>query len=237
MGRTCNEWWRGPLVIGFILSPLLCAIGRGDDVPLPPAPVAVAIVAPKEVTGTGKRSDPFVFTAETRCILKLVGAKEKADWDTDDAPADIEKLDTALVFSLLSPGSYQVINKGGPDYCRCWFVIKSGTDPPAPEDAITRRVKAALAGHAEDAVKFGSVCDELAKAMDAGKILKQSNFEASMEAGLNAVDWPKGKYAGLTALSSELFDRGDTDWTLTADDKAAFAKSLRAISAACKGVK
>lgn len=108
---------------------------------------------------------------------------------------------------------------------------------PTPDDPVTTRVKAALAGSPADASKFGAVCDELAKSMAIGKIVKQSQFEAAMIAGLNAVNWPVGKYEDLAKLSSELFDRGEEDWTLTDEDKATFAKHLWTLSAACKAVK
>lgn len=109
-------------------------------------------------------------------------------------------------------------------------------DPPE-DDPLTKRVKAALSGNPTDAARFGAVCAELAKAMEAGEIVKQSDFEAKMIRGLDAVGWPKNKYADLTKLSSELFDRGEADWILTAEDKVAFAKNLRALATACEGVK
>lgn len=106
-----------------------------------PAPVAPPIpeqdlsvlVAPNGVSGTGKKLDPFVFTASTRCLLRLTGPNTGVEFDIDDAPADIEMIDNRYAsFSLHESGLFQLTAHGGAIYSKVWFQIKSGTDPPAP---------------------------------------------------------------------------------------------------------
>lgn len=89
------------------------------------------LVAPKEVSGTGKKLDPFVFTTSTRCILRLTGQNTGVVFDVDDAPSDIEIIDNRYAsFSLYEPGLFQLTAHGGTVYSKVWFQIKSGTDPP-----------------------------------------------------------------------------------------------------------
>lgn len=237
------------IILARYLIPLLllvCAVAAADE-PLPPVMDPAVIVASKDVTGTGKKSDPFVFDTSTKCLLRFTGSAEGIAWDTDDCPADFEVIDGKYgSFSLATPGLYQTAVHGGSVYSKCWFEIKGPNGPPVPDDSgssIARRVKAAfkgqpiVVGQSSDTSRFQAVCDELAKSIDAGKVPKQSDFEKQMEAGLNAVGWPKGKYSDLTALCAELFDGPDNDWTLTAENKAAYVTSLRAISKACGEVK
>lgn len=120
------SFWTGTLCTG--------TLGAGDPSPVnPPAPeqdVAV-LVAPKEVSGTGKRLDPYVFTTSTRCILRLTGQNTGVAFDIDDAPSDIEIIDNRYAsFSLYEPGLFQLTAHGGSIYSKVWFQIKSGTDPP-----------------------------------------------------------------------------------------------------------
>ena len=223
-------------MIRFVAILLLLGSPAFADDPTPVDDLSV-IVAPKECSGTGKRADPFVFTSGTKCVLRLTGKSATVVFDLEDAPPDAEAIDRVLIFSLAEPGDYLVIATFDGGFAKAWFRIAGPNGPPAPvENSITTRVKAALSGQAEDASKFGAVCSELAKALDDGKIAKQSNFESAMAAGLSGVSWPKGKYGDLTKLTSELFDHSENDWTLTADDKAMFAKHLRTIAAACQGV-
>lgn len=118
------------LVILLLLCSQLCA----EDPVLPmPTPAPATIKAPKEVSGTGKKVDPYVFTASTRCILELVGPTAGVKWDTEDAPTDTEILgDRYVSFSLYESGLYQITAYGGDAYSKVWFQIHSGTDPPAP---------------------------------------------------------------------------------------------------------
>ena len=200
-----------------------------------PTPVddLVAIVAPKEVTGTGKRSDPFVFDSSTKCVLRLTGKVDGIAWNLDDAPPSAEPLGSALVFSLKDTGEFHVMAHGNNSLPHAWIIIKSGADPPKPEDSITRRVKAALMGNPVDAGKFGAVCNELARVMDAGKFARLSEMHAAMKAGLDAVAWVPGKYPDLSTLTGELFGAGVEDRALSAEEKVIFARELRAMSAAC----
>lgn len=207
-----------------------------------PTPVdeIVAIVAPDaEVTGTGTRKDPFLFSPGSLCVLELTGNVKGLRWNLDDAPAKSFYRGNLVVFPQVGGDEFIIAAQweGGASR-NYWFTIKGPNGPPAPvEDCITRRVKTSLAGQPKDAATFGVVCEELAKALDAGTIVKQSNFESSMKAALTSVSWQVGKYADLSKLTSELFDRGDKDWTLTAEDKATFSKHLRTIADACKGIK
>ncbi|MDB5338688.1 MAG: hypothetical protein JWN70_4307 [Planctomycetaceae bacterium] len=124
---------------------MLCttSLWAADPPPVnPPTPEQdlSVLVAPKEVSGTGKKLDPFVFTISTRCILRLTGQNTGVVFDIDDAPSDIEIIDNRYAsFSLYEPGLYQLTAHGGAVYSKVWFQIKSGTDPPphvdpAPED-------------------------------------------------------------------------------------------------------
>lgn len=94
-----------------------------------------AIVAPKEVSGIGRKEDPFVFTKSTRCILELQGKSQGVSWDIEDAPKDTVLLNNQYPsFSLYQDGLFQIIAHGGEGvYCKVWFSIKSGTDPPTPD--------------------------------------------------------------------------------------------------------
>ncbi len=95
------------------------------------------LVAPKEVSGTGKKLDPFVFTTSTRCILRLTGQNTGVVFDIDDAPSDIEIIDNRYAsFSLYQPGLFQLTAHGGTIYSKVWFQIKSGTDPPEPKPPV-----------------------------------------------------------------------------------------------------
>lgn len=100
------------------------------DSPTPEQDLSV-LVAPKEVSGTGKKLDPYVFTISTRCILRLTGQNTGVVFDVDDAPSDIEIIDNRYAsFSLYEPGLYQLTAHGGSVYSKVWFQIKTGTDPP-----------------------------------------------------------------------------------------------------------
>lgn len=106
----------------------------GDDPPKEdPKPSPAVIVAPKEVSGTGKKVDPYIFTKATRCILELQGDVTGVKWDLEDAPTDMEILGNKYgSFSLYQDGLYQVTIYGGPAYSKVWFQIHSGLDPPKP---------------------------------------------------------------------------------------------------------
>lgn len=224
-------------MIRYLAILLLLAGPVLADEPSPTDDLSV-IVASSGVSGTGKRNDPYLFTSDTKCALRLTGKSAAVKWDLDDFPSDAEAFDRIVIFSLAQPGTYLALVQFDGGYAKAWFEIRAGAGPPpTPQNTITTRVKTSLAGQPKDAATFGVVCEELAKALDAGTIVKQSNFESSMKAALTSVSWQVGKYADLSKLTSELFDRGDKDWTLTAEDKATFAKHLRTIAEACKGVK
>lgn len=225
------------VVIRYLAILLLLAGPVLADEPSPTDDLSV-IVASSGVSGTGKRSDPYVFDTSTKCALRLTGKSAAVKWDLEDCPTDTEAIDRVLIFSLAQPGTYVVWVQCDNTTAKAWFEVRSGAGPPpTPQNTITTRVKTSLAGQPKDAATFGVVCEELAKALDAGTIVKQSNFESSMQAALTSVSWQVGKYADLSKLTGELFDRGDKDWTLTAEDKATFAKHLRTIAEACKGIK
>ena len=112
----------------------------GDEPkPVPPVPQptpvpVISIVASKDISGTGKKKDPYVFTSSTKCLLRLSVPSDSVKWDVDDAPSDVEILDNRFVaFSLYEAGTFQVTAYGEGVYSKVWFTIKSGTDPPAPQ--------------------------------------------------------------------------------------------------------
>lgn len=112
-----------------------CMLAWADDPPKPPdpTPAPAVITAPKEVSGTGKKLDPYVFTISTRCLLCLNGDAVGVKWDTDDAPSDIEIIDNRYAsFSLYEPGLFQLTAYGGDIYSKVWFQVHSGADPPGP---------------------------------------------------------------------------------------------------------
>ena len=115
---------------------LLAGRVLADDPAPPPAPLPPVIKAPKEVTGTGSKADPYVFTKSTRCILELVGDVPdltKLKWDKDDAPSDLEIIASRYAsFSLYEDGLHQLTAHGGDIYSKVWFQIHSGLDPPGP---------------------------------------------------------------------------------------------------------
>ncbi len=117
-----------------IVSLCTATVFAADPPPMnPPTPEQdlSVLIAPKEVTGTGKKLDPFLFTTSTRCYLKLTGENSGVAFDLEDAPADTEIIENRYaVFSLSEPGLYQLTAYGGSIYSKVWFQIKSGTDPP-----------------------------------------------------------------------------------------------------------
>lgn len=115
----------------LICVPLAMPVFGDDPPPLVPTPAPSMLIAPKEVSGTGKKADPFVFTVSTRCVLTLTGSPTNVVFDVDDAPSDIEILDNKYAtFSLFENGLFQLTAHGGDVYSKVWFTIKSGTDPP-----------------------------------------------------------------------------------------------------------
>lgn len=117
--------------LSALLSVSLFAQEPNPPVPVPPKPQA-SIVASKEVSGTGKREDPFIFTSSTKCILKLSEAVKEVKWDVDNCPQGTEIIaEQIIVFDLHSKGEFTT-TAYGPIYSKVWFVIKSGTDPPTP---------------------------------------------------------------------------------------------------------
>jgi hypothetical protein len=120
------------VVLSFCTATLLAADPPSTNPPTPEQDLSV-LVAPKEVSGTGKKLDPFVFTTSTRCLLRLTGQNTGVVFDLEDAPTDLEIIENRYaVFSLYEPGLYQLTAHGGSIYSKVWFQIKSGTDPPSP---------------------------------------------------------------------------------------------------------
>lgn len=221
-----------------LLFLLLISPAAAQDPPPPtPPPVAQAALVAPGASGTGKRDDPYLFTTATKCVLRLTGSATDAVWDQSDAPADFEVLGQVGVFSLAEPGLYVVYVRGDTWHVKSWFQIQSSQDPP-PRDTLARRVKGALAGPDAkvDAARFGAVCGELAKALDAGGIQQLAGMESSLKAGLDAVGWKSGKYPALSTLAGELFGAGVPDRPLDADTRTQFARQLRVIATACEEV-
>lgn len=211
--------------------------------PMPPdpQPVVQASLAAPDVAGTGKRNDPYLFTTSSKCAIRLTGAAvQNAVWDTSDAPTDFEVLGQVAIFSLSEPGTYVVYVRGENWHTKAWFTIQAGQTPPPVDDIsnISKRVKSALAGPdaKTDAAKFGAVCSELAKALDAGTITRLSGMETSLKAALDAVGWSQGKYPALSKLAGELFGEKVPDKPLDTELKSKFAKQLRQIAQACEEV-
>lgn len=122
------------------LYPLLLALCLplyGEDpvpTPIPVPPVAAKLTAPQEVSGTGVKSDPYLFSSQTRCIIELTGTTEGVIWDLEDGPSDTVVLSNRYAsFSLFEDGTYQIIAHGQDVYAKVWLKIKSGTDPPIPD--------------------------------------------------------------------------------------------------------
>jgi hypothetical protein len=205
--------------------------------PVPPPVVEASLVAPG-VPGTGQRNDPYLFTASTKCAIRLTGPAPNAVWDISDAPTDFEVIGQVAIFSLSEPGTFLVYVRGEGWHSKCWFQIKSGTDPPIVEDSIAKRVKSALVGPdaKADAARFSAVCGELSKALEAGSITRLAAMATSLKAGLDAVGWVPGKYPGMSTLAGELFGVDVPDKPLDADTKAQFTKQLKLISKACEEV-
>ncbi len=208
---------------------------RADD----PTPAVPSIVASKGVEGTGKRSDPFMFTPDSKCLLKIVGAVDPVEWNLDDAAPDAEPLGNVVVFGQAVPGEFVVDAHWTGGRARAWFVVqpRGPPVPPTPEDGIAKRVKSALAGQPGDAVKFKAAYDALADALEAGTIKTRGQMEDSLAAALKANSWPTGKYGDLSKLSGELWGKGVGDGAIDATMRAAFLTSLKTVSTACEGVK
>ena len=118
------------VLIASCVMPLRAADPPPVNPPTPEQDLSV-LVAPKGVSGTGKKLDPYVFTTSTRCLLRLTGQNKDVVFDIEDAPSDIEIIENRYAsFSLYEPGLYQLTAHGGAVYSKVWFQIKSGTDPP-----------------------------------------------------------------------------------------------------------
>lgn len=218
----------------LIISPAMAQ----DPMPPVPLPVAQASLEAPGVSGTGKRNDPYLFTTSTKCALRLTGTAADAVWDTSDAPNDFEVFGQVAIFSLSEPGTYVVYVRGDHWHAKCWFTIRSAVDPPPVEDSIIRRVKGAMVGGnaKADAIKFGAVCGELAKALEAGSVTRLAGMASSLKAGLDAVGWVPGKYPGMSALAGDLFGVDVPDRALDADTRTRFVTQLKLISKACEEV-
>jgi len=227
--------FRDALKIAVISLGILATaiVVRGED-PTPAEPVA--FTASANVTGTGKRSDPFMFDVTTKPVLKLTGAAADLQWDTEDGPADIEAIGNVLVFSVAEPGEYVVFATWTGGKAKAWFRI-GPRGPPAPVDQITSRVRAALTGHVDDAKVFATACDALAASLEADEIKTLGAMEDALAAGLKANKWPQGKYPDLSKLAGELFGSGVPDGPIDAAAKSRFIADLKTISKACGAVK
>ena len=225
---------RFTLMYLFLLSPALAQ----DPMPPVPLPVVKASLEAPGVPGSGERNDPYLFTTSTTCAIRLTGTANNAVWDASDAPTDFEVIGQVAIFSLSEPGTYLVYVRGDGWHAKCWFQIQSGIDPLPPENSIAKRVKGAMVGPTAkaDAARFGAVCIELAKAIEAGSITRLAAMATSLKAGLDAVGWVPGKYPGMSGLAGELFGVDVPDRVLDAETKARFVKQLKLISQACEEV-
>lgn len=107
-----------------------------------PIPATNRLLPEKEVSGTGTRTDPYIFTKSTRSLLRLSVSDESVlkdvEWDLEDAPTDALVLDKKyILWSLFKEGDFQVISHGPSVYCKVWIRIKTGTDPPGPTPTPT----------------------------------------------------------------------------------------------------
>lgn len=182
-------------VITFALLPLFVAVRADDPTPAPPV-----ITASKEVLGTGKRADPFVFDASTKCILKLnAGTNQPVSWDIEDAPASAEVIGTAVIFALSEPGDYVIVAHGAECYAKAWFTIKGPNGPPGPSNQLAAKLKAVLIGvdAKVDAARLAGMAAAVADALEAGKFKTMGELGAAWKAVQTANQWPGGKYPGL----------------------------------------
>lgn len=216
--------------ITFVLLPLFAALKADDPTPAPPA-----ITASKEVTGTGKRSDPFVFDASTKCILKLAtAAADPVKWDVEDAPASSEVIGNAVIFALSEPGDYVVIAHGPACYAKAWFTIKGPNGPPGPSNQLAVKLKAVLVGAdaKADAAKLAGMCAATADAIEAGKFKTMGDLVAAWKAVQAANQWPAGKYPGLPDVIRLAMPPADE----TATIDPAIGPNLRTIEKTARGM-
>lgn len=203
------------------------------------------IVVPKGVNGEGKRKDPFVFDATTKCFLTLPTSADtglnKLEWDLEDGPPDAETMGDMgkiVVFSLTTPGLYQVSARWDGGWAKAWLEIKTSgpPPPPSPQSDIDKRIKAAFIGSTAvpDAVAFGKVATGMANALDAGDIKTTETFAAAWEAALKKVGW-KAAYPDVTKLAGELFNGKGRD--LSPEDIQDFSSKMKLLSVACASVK
>jgi hypothetical protein len=187
-------------VVALSLSLWLGSFAFADDPQPTPAPVPAvmpAVIAGKDVTGTGKRADPFVFDQSTKCVLRLIGTAADVRWTMDDAPPDIEVIGNAMVFSLASPGEYVVFASWDDGAVVAWLKIKGPNGPPV--DDLASKLKAALTGPdaKQDAAKLSGMCAAMADAIQAGKLKTMADWDVAWKLAQQTNMWPAGKYPAM----------------------------------------
>lgn len=216
-------------------------LGAGSALASDPAPTPAdpsVITASKEVSGTGKRQDPFVFDSSTKCVLRLTGPVAGIQFDLEDAPTNTEVIDRALIFSLAEPGLFQIIAHGPNCYSKVWFEIKGSNGPPSPVNALATQLRAALAGDnaRSDAARLHGMTGALADALEAGQFTNYGQMHAAWKATQAANKWPAGLYPKLPDVIRLAIPTAEETVALDASNTPAILANLRILEATAKSI-
>lgn len=210
------------------LGILATAIAVRGDEPTPAEPVA--FTASANVTGTGKRSDPFIFDVTTKPVLKLSGAASDLQWDTEDGPTDIEAIGNVLVFSVAEPGEYVVFATWTGGKAKAWFRI-GPRGPPTPVNALVSQLRAALVGPSAtaDAKKLASMTAALADAIQAGEFKDHGQMVDAWKSVQTSLKWPEGVYPAMPDVMRKAIPTMPRTTVLTPEFAAETVANLRVL--------
>ena len=232
----------------IVLSLLVPTATLADDPAPPSPPPAIMFVGPGE-GADGSPEKPFLYEQGDKGKLGIsipdeLKAKAKIKWKLDQAPADTEPIGLDLLwFPTNVPNRYLVMSgvqwDGDFVVLSAWLEIKgSGPSPPSPnpDSALTARVLKGFTGQdkailSADAKKFKSATVALLPQIPNLKTVLE--LQDALDATLQAVQWPKGRYGDLSNLAGELAGDGGKDRPL---DAARATSILTIVGKACDAV-
>lgn len=196
------------------------------------------IVASAGVSGTGKRNDPYLFTSDTKCALRLTGKSDAVKWDLDDFPSDAEAFDRIVIFSLAQPGTYLALVQFEGGYAKAWFEIRSGAGPPPVVNTLASKLRAALTGPdaAKDAVQFAAIMRGVADQAEISKPATHKPLKAMWDATLKGAGWPAGKYPLLPDVGRLAIPTAEETTPIDATQLAAIVANLRVLQKTAEAI-
>lgn len=218
-------------ILLLLVSPVLAAD------PTPADDLSV-IVASAGVSGTGKRNDPFVFDASTKCALRLTGKSAAVKWDLEDCPNDTEAIDRVLIFSLGQPGTYVVWAQCDNMTAKAWFEVRSGAGPPPVVNTLASKLRSALSGPdaAKDAVQFAAIMRGVADQAEISKPATYKPLKAMWDATLKGAGWPAGKYPLLPDVGRLAIPTAEENTPIDPAQLAAIVANLRVLQKTAEAI-